>query len=161
MGQRTSFILAAVLTGFLLVALGGVAGRVVGASAANSTPAPTAELVTAMQQREAAYRQLVAEANARLQQMNVASESSANFPITPAQALVIVTSAAGGNPIRMPELVSLQGTVAYEVVLTSGTFYIDATTGRILTNNTPQVAIVARASGGEHEEFEHEGPDND
>jgi len=166
MGQRTSFILAAVLTGFLLVALGGVAGRVVDAGAAPAvaaTAAPTAELISVMQQRDAAYRQLIAEANARLQQLGSAAAAPVTYPITSAKALLIATSAAGGSLVRLPELVNVQGTVAYEVVLTSGTFYVDATTGRILTNNTPAVVTVVRSSGGGHEEHEgeHEGGGDD
>ncbi|HMK08680.1 MAG TPA: PepSY domain-containing protein [Anaerolineales bacterium] len=167
MGQRATFILAAVLTGFLLVAVGAVAGRVVDAGAAPAAPAPTAaptaELLTAMQQRDAAYRQLIAEANARLQQLSAGpADTQTTYPITPARALLIATSATGGSLVRLPELVNVQGTVAYEVILTSGTFYVDATTGKLLTNNTAPVVTVVRSSGGGHEhEHEHEGGGDD
>jgi uncharacterized membrane protein YkoI len=159
MRQRVTFVLAAAVTGFLLVALGGVVGRVVNASASQAAVAPTAELVSAMQGREAVYRQLIAEANARIEQAQATGgePSQLSTPITAAKALLIATSAAGGRLVRLPELVNVQGTVAWEVVLSSGTFYVNATTGQILASPKPQTVTVVRSSGDDHEEHEHEG----
>jgi uncharacterized membrane protein YkoI len=170
MTPRFSLILAAVVTGFLLVALGGVVGRVTSAGASEApaaapqmVAAPTADLVAMMQQRDAAYRQLIERANIRLQQaQTVAEPTPAPYPITPDQALLIATSVAGGTQVRPPELVDVQGTVAYEVALTTGTYYVDATTGRILKNNTPATVTIVRSSGGGHGEHEdHEGSEHE
>ena len=94
------------MTGFLLVALGGVVGRVTSAGASEAAAAapqvvaaPTADLVAVMQQRDAAYRQLIEQANVRLQEaQTVAEPTPAPYPITPDQALLIATSVAGGTP---------------------------------------------------------------
>jgi uncharacterized membrane protein YkoI len=170
MKPRFSLILAAVVTGFLLVALGGVVGHVTAAGASEAAAAsqaaavPTADLVAVMQQREAAYRQLIEQANVRLQQAPTAAADPTQpaYPITPDQALLIATSVAGGTQVRPPELVDVQGTVAYEVALTTGTYYVDATTGQILINNTPPTVNIVRASGGEHEDHDgEEGGDDD
>jgi uncharacterized membrane protein YkoI len=161
MKQRWVLILAAALTGFLLVGLGAFGGRVTAANASGAA-APTAELISVMQQREAAYRQLIEQANARLQQgQGSVDPSSAEHPVTPDQALLIATSVAGGTQVRTPELVDVQGVVAYEVVLTTGTYYVDATTGNLLVNTTSPIVTVVRGSRGEHEDSEHEHDDDD
>ncbi|GIW91462.1 MAG: hypothetical protein KatS3mg109_1894 [Pirellulaceae bacterium] len=49
--------------------------------------------------------------------------------------------------MRAPELVSLQGTPAYEVVFDRGAIYIDAQTGAILANTIVEVAQAANPIG--------------
>ena len=175
MKQRLSFLLAAVVTGFLLVALGGVAGNVLGASASGgagasenaAAPAPTEDLVSVMQQREAVYRQMIADANARIEQLQAppsaepAQPETPAYPVTPDQAAERAILFAGGTLVQSPELVNVQGTVAYEVVLSGGTFYVNATTGGILMPRVETVTISnSSGRGGEHEEHEHEGDDD-
>jgi hypothetical protein len=176
MKQRLSFLLAAVVTGFLLVALGGVAGNILGASASGGSgsaenaaaPAPTEDLIAVMQQREATYRQMIADANARIEQLQAApapaeaaQPEAPAYPVTPDQAAERAILFAGGTLMQTPELVNVQGTVAYEVVLSGGTFYVNATTGGILMPRVETVTISnSSGRGGEHEEHEHEGGDD-
>jgi hypothetical protein len=166
MTQRVSLILAAVVTGFLLVAVGAVGGRVVTASASEAANAPadavpTPDLVSAMQQREAAYRQLIDQANARLLQAQAASQpaqpAQPTYPVTPDQAAARAIAFAGGTLVQPPQLVDVQGTIAYEVVLTGGTYYVNATTSGILMNNVQTITISASSGGYE---YEHEGGDD-
>jgi len=167
MTQRVSLILAAVVTGFLLVAVGAVGGRVITASASEAgnvsaaAAVPTADLVSVMQQRDAAYRQMIEQANARLLQAGAASQpaqpAQPTYPVTPDQAAARAIAFAGGTLVQPPQLVDVQGTIAYEVVLTGGTYYVNATTSGILMSNAQTVTI--SSSGGGYED-EHEGGDD-
>lgn len=161
MNQRVSLILAAVVTGFLLVAVGAIGGRVVTASASEAANAPAADLVSVMQQRDAAYRQMIEQANARLLQAPAASQpaqpAQPTYPVTPDQAAARAIAFAGGTLVQPPQLVDVQGTIAYEVVLTGGTYYVNATTSGILMSNAQTITI--STSGGGYED-EHEGWDD-
>ena len=171
MTQRTALILSAVLTAFVLVLGGGVVARVsqpmapaqaTPVASAPTVPAPTAtidvnaQVEQLLQQREAQYRQLIDEANQRLQQANQQLAASAPAarparsaalaaPAAPAAqptaslsaeaARNIAIDASGGaTMIREPELVLFEGKVAYEVGLTRGVVYVDANDGTVLFN---------------------------
>jgi uncharacterized membrane protein YkoI len=80
MNQKFAFLVAGVLTAFLLVIGGGLAGRltqsaavpVAAAAAAEAAPAAqidlSSQIIAQMQQREADYQHLIDQANQRLQQ---------------------------------------------------------------------------------------------
>ena len=197
MSQRTAFILAAVLTAFALVIGGAVAGRAIEPAAPEAPAAevtePTAivpqpetqaDLQQVLAEREAAYQELIRQANERLQQAydqqqsQVAATAAAPaYPVTPDQAANIALQAAPGAVLlSQPELVNFQGVMAYEVALDQGLVYVDATTGQILYNGT---LILADSSygddgddsmgmsagsgfggGGEHSGGEHSGGDD-
>ncbi len=189
--------LAWMIGAFTLVILGAVVGQAVrhGPSFASmaaatgapmtGTPGPDPQLEALLQEREKAYRALIAEANARLEQAYrqiqelsaQLSASSSNAPagsqelsvaLSPARAIWIAMNAVPGSALmKEPELVLFQGALAYEVMLDQGTLYIDANTGQILYNGIPPVVQVAQAQpvvekgGGkakpsrEHEKDEH------
>ena len=142
-----------------------------------------------LQQREAQYQQQLQAANIRLQEayaqqqaladqlaaaqaqtvaqpaaQSAASVASTGYAITPEQAVLVALGAAPGNaPVSGPELVSFQGTAAYEVGLSGGLVYVDATTGAVLYNGAVAAAIsIPQLSGGsDHEHEEHEGGEDD
>ncbi|MGC8800558.1 MAG: PepSY domain-containing protein [Chloroflexus sp.] len=204
--NRTMFLISAVLTAFVLVVIGGVAGQlsltmvaepvpteIVVESTPVTVPAidPTAEAL--IREREAAYQASLAEANQRLAEANqrlviaqqeLSAQAAASAPaappapvvaapapaaappapaaaapapaappapayaVTPEQAQAIAIANAGGATLmRFPELVSLQGTPAYEVVFDRGAIYIDAQTGAILANTIVEVAQAANPIG--------------
>jgi uncharacterized membrane protein YkoI len=177
MNQRLALLLATGLSTFLLVTGGAVAGRVSGTQAAPTpTAVPTEDIVALLQQREAEYQRLLAQANAQLEQ--VYSEQAAQptataepeYPVSPDQAAMIAMGKVPGAILMStPELVNFQGTVAYEVVLNRGKVYVDAATGAVLYNGAAAPAVVVQSGGGggggghEHEddhEGEHEGGDD-
>lgn len=177
MNQKFAFLMAGVLTAFLLVIGGGLAGRL-SQSAVPPTPTavaveaapvaqidPSSQIIAQMQQREAAYQQLIDQANQRLQQAydqqkatvaqinqtrSVAATqpaprpAAAAAPVQPAapglsaeDARNIAIDASGGkNMTREPQLVLYEGVVAYEIGFTNGAIYIDANTGAVLYNGT-------------------------
>ncbi|WP_299644984.1 PepSY domain-containing protein [uncultured Chloroflexus sp.] len=64
-----------------------------------------------------------------------AAPPAPTYTVSPQQAQEIALANAGGATlIRAPELVSLQGTPAYEVMFDRGAIYIDAQTGTVLAN---------------------------
>jgi uncharacterized membrane protein YkoI len=176
MNQKFALLSAGVLTTFLLVIGGGLAGRVTQSAA---TPAPTdaalqaqsvaqidpvAPILAQLQAREAAYQQLIDQANQRLQQaydqqksmaaqinqtrsakaVRSAPRPAAAAPVQPAgptlsaeTALNIAIDASGGRHMtREPQLVLYNGLVAYEIGFTNGAIYIDANSGAVLYNGT-------------------------
>ena len=179
MTQKTALILSVVLTAFVLVLGGGIVARVsqpaAPAEAAPVASAPTAPAPTAtidanaqveqlLQQREAQYRQLIEEANQRLQQANqqlaaaaasapaarparsaavAAPAAPAAQPAQPTASLsaesarnIAIDASGGATMIREPELVLFEGKVAYEVGFTRGVVYVDANDGTVLFNGT-------------------------
>ncbi|MGQ9775284.1 PepSY domain-containing protein [Chloroflexus sp.] len=67
--------------------------------------------------------------------------SAPTYAVSSEQAQAIAQAAAGNATLmRSPELVSLQGTPAYEVVFDRGAIYVDAQTGAILANTIAEIA---------------------
>lgn len=181
MTQKTAFVFSGVLTAFLLVVGGGLVGRM---AQTEATPAPTAavaapvavadpasQVIAQLQEREAAYQQLIDQANQRLQQAydqqkataaklnqtrSVAAAprtqqpavAAAAQPAAPAlsaeSAINIAIDASGGKRMtRTPELVMFEGSVAYEIGFTNGAIYVDANSGSVLYNG-----VTAPHAGG-------------
>ena len=185
MTQRTAFLIAASLTAFVLVIGGAVAGRISqanGASAAQIIKAETTAEIDSLpeskvfMEREAAYQELIQEANERLNKMYsqtygnapnssvkqfnehyqlIYAQDPANAPayaFSLQQAVQIALQTAPGSVLlQPPELVDFQGIVAYEVVLDNGTVYIDANTGEILYNGIPVPPANTQASTVDNE----------
>lgn len=167
MSQKAMIALAASLTAFVLVLTGGVFARV---SSADAAPAPVATISPAVgdlwNQREAAYRALIDQANQRLLETSPQNSStSAASPqdqgfaasLSPAQAAsVALNSVPGATLSRQPELVRYQGIVAYEVQTSKGPVYVDAGTGQILFSAAARRVVVAAPGDWE----DHEGSDD-
>jgi uncharacterized membrane protein YkoI len=161
MNQRTLLATAAALTAFALLVIGVVGGRLaLPAGQASATPAASAEPTPgqaadmAYQQRMAAYEAALAEANHRLELANQqiaeraaaagTGESIPRSAVTAEQAQAIALGAAPGAALIKPaELVSYQGTPAYEVVLDRGTLYIDAHSAAVLANGAASGTVTA------------------
>ncbi|MBI3244722.1 MAG: PepSY domain-containing protein [Chloroflexi bacterium] len=180
MTQRNSILIAALLTSFMLVLIGGVVARVTQAGAA-AEAAPTTTVSTQaaatlapdvqalITQREAQYQQALQDANAQLQQayqqqqelaaqlaQQQAQPQTPTYAVWPDMAASIALNATPGTTvIRMPELVNFQGAVAYEVTLDRGKVYVDANNGNVLHNGA---APATNSGQGGHDD---DGHDND
>jgi len=177
MNQHLALLLATGLSTFLLVTGGAIAGRVTQTQAtATPTAVPTEDIVALLQAREAEYQQLLAQANAQLEQayMQQTAQPSPTaepeYPVSPDQAAMIAMGKVpGATLMSTPELVNFQGTIAYEVALNRGKVYVDATTAAVLYNGAAAGSQVVQSGGGgggggheregEHE-GEHEGGDD-
>lgn len=148
MTKKMNFVISIFITAVILSLIGGISVLV--SRKADSTAA--AQQSTGFDNtREAQYQQLIAQANETINQANqeiaalqaqnqaLSAPTAAPYPITLEQAISIASVAAGGTPLQTPRLVDYSGVVAYEVVFSEGTIYIDANTGKVLYNGV-QVA---------------------
>ncbi len=137
MKQRTALFIASGLTAFVLVGLGVVIG------AANA-PQPT-QAANVSQSNTTALEATAVPSTAT---QDVAAA------LTPQQALQIaLASVPNATAMRLPELVDLQGALAYEVVLDKGVVYVDASTGAVLYDGMTQSAA-PRSRYGEGADYE-------
>ncbi len=182
MSQRTALLATTALTVFLLIVMVGIAWQVsqkltVDALAVQQAAAPTQAAVNlgappaaaepaqpANAEREAAYQQLIQQANQRLEQANkeqqalakqlelakqnqvahapAAASQPAKHNISPDQAVAIALNAEKGAILSKPaELIDFQGTVAYEVTLDRGVVYVDANNGNVLYDSAVTITI--------------------
>lgn len=144
MKNKPSLIIAALIT-TALVTMGIGVIRNVNARNAQPAPTPTATQVI-VNDREQAYQQMIADANAKIALANqqieqllsstptqvVAAQSPYLF--TAEQASMLAANIAGVQPKTLPELVNFNGTPAFEAVYGNGKVYIDANNGKILLN---------------------------
>jgi uncharacterized membrane protein YkoI len=151
--QKHALVLAAALTAFSLVVIGGVTARLAAPTAPAADPLgdPT---VQALHAREAEYRQALAQANQQLQQayqQRRAQPDQASQAGAPKAVAVSADQAAalalgvvpGATLTKRPELVMFEGAPAYEVVLDQGTLYVDANSGNVLYDG-----VLAAAGSG-------------
>jgi peptidase YpeB-like protein len=150
MSKRGALILSAILTAFILVLAGGVMTRVVSASAPPAEPTPPPLPTQEARPSSASEREPVRPA------------PSPGAALTPEQALAIASSfLPGATAAGTPELVSLEGTLAYEVRLDRGPVYLDASNGRLLQDGTRRTASPGkRWEDDDDDEEEHEHPEH-
>ena len=127
------------------------------------------DLVSKIAEREANYRQLLEEANQRIEDLNAQVQASPEVfeitgnkentnsnekqPVLTAEvALNIAYQSVGDDQVLsgVPQLVSFQGTTAFEIPFTNGMMYIDAASGTVLSSSvltqiTEEQAIAAVA----------------
>lgn len=144
MKNKGSLIISAVVAAALITVGIGVIHNV-NASNNQAVIIPTAT-VAQMSDREQAYQQLLADANAKISLANqqieelvnqLPTETSATvepYLFSSQQAAALAANIAGVAPKTLPELVNFNNTPAYEAVYANGKIYIDASTGRILYN---------------------------
>lgn len=181
--NKTALIISIVLTTFVLMAVGGIAyvmrtTEKVEAAVGNPTSLPTQAIDPALEQalaeREAAYQQIIAEANARLEQAQkeqlalqaqlAALQSTdpvaqTQTNLTPEQVAEIASAYLGNSSIYSIEGVVVRGENLYKVTFSSGDILYLNMTGQVVGSEAapPAVVQVARrgsqgGGGGEHEE---------
>lgn len=175
MKPRSALIIAAVLTTFVLVLVGAVINRLIEPSPAELaaaadlgappalTSAPVEPTAEPPSDREAAYQQQLAEANARIEQANqelthaydqlaqpaspaVVSPPAEPFAAAPPaqpiqisseQAVAAAIAYLGDAPIKEVNLETEHGALVYKVRFESGSkVYIDPASGRVVYAET-------------------------
>ncbi len=164
MKQNTALLLSLGVTVFILLIVAGVLnpqivlGKSTNQAAAVDQAAIDQQVQQALAEREAAYNQLLTEANQRLEQANQQIQTMSQqvqqmqaSPAAPSQSAQPVSSqyisvdaaqqaaqavAGSASLTKAPELVSFEGKVAYEVAFDKGNVYVDATSGQVLMNET-------------------------
>jgi uncharacterized membrane protein len=195
MKQKTLLVVSIVLTVFVLTILGGVVSTVQGAGKASTatntqsadlaSPDPAtldANIQQTIQAREAAYQDLISQANARLQQMQAEQEalqaqikalqSQSSDPTSPAQvspqqAAQIAAQYMGHSDLYSVETTSSNGATVYKVTFSSGNIVLVSLDGQVISvQSAPKASSSTQSrsssSGGEHEnnDQEHEGHDD-
>lgn len=153
MKNKPLLIVSAFITVFILTIGIGIVTKV-SANNRQAAVSQTMDAATAFSEREQAYQQLIEQANQQLSLANQQIATLTNFgqidstaqpvpvyPISTDQAASIAGQLAGANPEKPPELVSYNGTPAYEVQFANGKVYVDATNGSVLYNGL-QVQVV-------------------
>jgi uncharacterized membrane protein YkoI len=122
MKQSSALILAAVVTAFVLVVVGGVTATLLQPAPAQTAPGEQAAPVE-IQPTAAPAQDAPAE------------QAAPDAELTADRAALLALDATDGAQLDgTPELVNFEGTTAYEVVLDQGKVYVDAQTGDILHN---------------------------
>ncbi len=149
MSQKVTFIIAASLTAFLLVIGGAVVSRVAQTTTASAAidstspvDAPASTDVQALLDREAAYQELIRQANERLAKANSSQNTVLTNRLSGDQAVQIALQAVPKAAVMgRPELSNYQGILAYEVTLNTGLVYVDASNGQILANGAEPISF--------------------
>jgi len=134
MGQRIAFVIAAGMAAFTAVLVGALLSYVV-------LKGPTGAAASLPQQPAAAPAPNIGGTQGDTQpqqpqdQQQGGSDNSTGYPVSPDQAANIAQNVApGATLLQQPRLVNVSGTIAYEVKLSQGLVYVDATTGQVLYN---------------------------
>jgi hypothetical protein len=188
--NRTAFILSVALTAFVLLLTGGVVTAVrARQEKAAITPTPTVETVAeptidpaiqqAFDEREQAYQDLIAQANARLDQLQQANQSlqlqlnamqsapTAEAPaavasgVTPEEAAQIAARYLNRTDLYSVEGAQFNGVSAYLVTFSSGDLVYVSLDGQVLSVQLAKGQIASGGGGGgrEHDDDEHEHED--
>jgi cell pole-organizing protein PopZ len=185
--NKTAFVISTALTAFVLLVVGGIA-YAVRASASTQTTAnspamvleatPDPALEAVLNEREAAYQQMIAEANARLEQaqqqqqaleaqlasLQAQAAPAAALPqttaITPEEAASIASNYWGLDSVYTVETALVKGETLYQVTFSSGDLVFVSLDGQIagairatqLASLSAQPSRSAGESWEEHEE---------
>ncbi len=149
-------------------------------------------------EREAALQQLIQQANQRLAQAyqkqqdlskqlqaeqqklatpTVPASQPVKYNVSPDQAASIaLTTEKGAKLVKPAELVSFQGTAAYEVTLDRGSVFVDANSGKVLYDSAVVIVVhdaksnnsgggspapSSSGGGGSKDDSEHSGGGDD
>jgi hypothetical protein len=173
--NKTALFLSATLTVIVLIVVGAIVMGLRPAEIADNTvvsdPAATTEpgnvpevqatatldpqLEKIWMEREAAYQQTIAEANARLGELQqqlatqavAAVDASQAAPITPEQAAAIAADYLNQTSVYSVSLVALGGGNVYEVVMSTGDIVYVSLDGQIV-GSVPAAVISSGGGGG-------------
>ena len=193
--NKTALMISVALTAFALIVVAAVfsavkvphvatAANVPAASAPESnapeaTAAVEVQLQQAISEREAAYQDLINQANARLASLqsenqalqvqlkevqNNVQQTSVPVSLSPESAAQVAASWLGDSQIYSVESTMVQGMAAYKVNFSSGAIVYVSAEGQVIGSQAPATTLnvsnggIQRGGGNEHDE--HEGNDD-
>ncbi|HST04191.1 MAG TPA: PepSY domain-containing protein [Chloroflexia bacterium] len=140
MTQRIAYMAAAGMAAFMVVLLAALGAYVVlhgqdaaavGTAADNNTSALTAPLQNTAPQNSGETQEQPGSGDRDTS--GDQSDANAEYPVSADQASAIALSIVEGTSLlQQPRLVDFQGRAAYEVQLSRGMVYVDASTGQVL-----------------------------
>jgi len=188
--NKTALMISVALTAFALIVVAAVfsavkvphvatAANVPAASAPEATAAVEVQLQQAISDREAAYQDLINQANARLASLqsenqalqvqlkevqNNVQQTSVPVSLSPESAAQVAASWLGDSQIYSVESTMVQGMAAYKVNFSSGAIVYVSAEGQVIGSQAPATTLnvsnggIQRGGGNEHDE--HEGNDD-
>jgi hypothetical protein len=162
--NKKALFLSLGITAFLVVIAGGVLAAYAQSQAAQQ-PATVEDVLNdpdvqaLLREREAEYQSMIDEANRRLAEVAGAGEDAAvgEYPVASDLAVALGRIALdGGTLLRQPELVSVNGRAAYELIFDRGRVYIDAISGAILYNSNAGAGLANSPSSSRDHDDEGE-----
>jgi uncharacterized membrane protein YkoI len=145
MKPKTTLLVSIALTAFILVIVGSVVSNAAARGGNGSTLGSDPQIQQAILEREATYNQMLEEANSRIADLQAeldnlqdagAGGAEVNVSLEEAAQIAGDVAASGATSLGDPELVSFEGTVAYEAPYEEGNIYVAADTGEVLFNGT-------------------------
>jgi hypothetical protein len=145
MKQSSALILAAVVTAFVLVVVGGVTATLMQPAPAQTAPVPpTAQPVPA-------------EQSAPAEQAVTTEQPAPAEPVSREQAIQAATEYVGGGTVREAELEREDGRQVYEVKFANGSeVYVDAQSGQVV-----YAELSSRPAHERNEDEEYDDHDDD
>lgn len=183
--NKTAFLISIALAAFVLVSVAGIAYTVRGAEnpqeASATLPVPTSDpaIEQAFGEREAAYQNLIAQANARLEQAQkrelelqaqLAAQQPASQPsavqsaLTPEEAVAVAVDFLGQKSVYTVETTMIRGESLYMVTFSSGDIVYISMDGQVtgsVAAQPEQVQVTHIVREDEHEEHEEHEDDHD
>ena len=163
--NKIALLLSAILTAFVLVAVGGLIYAIRTPAQTPAAPTLDAQTIQVIQQREAAYQSLIAQANNQIMQLQAQSQpvqvaptptSAPVVSLPPEQAAQIAAQVLGENQIFSVETSPWNGGTAYLVTFSSGNVVIVSLDGQILSAQLAANQTTANnpfpIPSGEHED---------
>lgn len=178
--NKTALIISIALTTFVLMVVGGIAYAVRAsetAQAAAELPSGSIDpaLEQALNQRESAYQEMIAEANTRLEQSQqqqqaleaqlatLTNNSSASASLTPEEAATIASNFLGNTSVYSVETVTVYGESIFKVTFSSGDIVYVNLGGQIVGSEAAPKVVAAQiknpAKNAGHNEHEDEDDD--
>jgi hypothetical protein len=168
--HRKALMISIGVTAFVVVLAGGVYNAYASSGQDSQAEMTVEDLLNdpqvqaILQEREAVYQQMLAEAQQSQDTSSVADANQVSDEsfIEAGLAVALGQNALGGGTlIRNPELVSVYGRPAFELIFDRGQVYVDAVNGAILYNSRAGSQVASSSGSSHHEEDEHEEWDDD
>jgi hypothetical protein len=176
--NKTAFLISVALAAFVLVSVAGIAYAVRAADKpqepTTTLPVPTSDpaIEQAFQEREAAYQDLIAQANARLEQAQkreielqaqLAAQQPGDQPgpdrstLTPEEAVAVAVNFLGQTSVYTVETTTVRGENLYMVTFSSGDIVYVSMDGQVtgsVAAPVEQVQVNRSVQQGGHGEYE-------
>jgi uncharacterized membrane protein YkoI len=180
--NKKAFVISIVLSIIVLMVVGGIAysvrfaNRVQAATASPAIQALDPALEQSLNEREAAYQRMIAEANTRLEQaqqqqlalqdqlaalQSEATVAETQAVLSPEQAATIAVDFLGQTSVYSVEMTSIRGTSLYKVTFSSGDIVYISMDGQVAGSAAAQQIAFQSPTTPHQSGGEHEGDDDD
>lgn len=179
--NKTALMISLALTVFVLIVVavvvltGDALEPASAAPVSDIPPVADEKLQQALNEREAAYRELINQANNRLDILQNENEAlhaqlsavqnveqgSSPMYISPEMAAQVAATWLGDNQVYSVENTTIQGVPVFKVTFSTGTLVYVSTEGQVIGSQAPAMLVNASNNGHHHEDDEHDDFERD